>query len=179
MSNKKYFTEKERKDANRKRLQKWTKNNPEKAAKHWKKYRDKNKDLINSRRRKDRKENPKKYSDYILDYRQSTVRRFLAKKLSNIRGRWSEKGDRGKEFDITIDFLEKIYNKQDGKCAITGYDMKIEFRSPYSVSVDRINSAKGYIKTNVQLVCLSINFAKNDFSNKEIIKFWTKRPVMD
>jgi hypothetical protein len=38
------------------------------------------------------------------------------------------------------------------------------------MSIDRINSDKGYTKKNVQLVCADVNVAKNDLKQKDFIK---------
>ena len=39
------------------------------------------------------------------------------------------------------------------------------------MSLDRIDSAKGYVKGNVQFVCLGINYAKNRWSDTEMKLF--------
>ena len=176
MARKVFKTEKERKEANKKRLQEWVKNNPERAKEHWKKYRENNQEQMNARRRKDRKLNPEKYSEYTKNYRTSTLRRFVAKKLSNVRSRaFKQKDANKKKVDITIDFLVDLYHKQNGQCAITKHKMTKEFNCLYGMSVDRIDSSKGYLKDNVQLVCQAINFAKNSFTNEQILKFWNER----
>lgn len=38
-----------------------------------------------------------------------------------------------------------------------------------NVSIDRIDSTKGYLKTNVQLVCMVVNQMKSDLSLNELI----------
>ena len=40
-----------------------------------------------------------------------------------------------------------------------------------NVSVDRIDSNKGYTKNNVQLVCMAINQMKSDMSIEELLYF--------
>ena len=44
-------------------------------------------------------------------------------------------------------------------------------KAPHTASLDRIDSAIGYMKGNVQFVCYSINTAKNDFDEIEFIQF--------
>ena len=171
MPKKKYFTEKERKNANKLRLIEWRKTHLKQSAEYGKKYRIKNADEINKKRRLDRKKNPQKYSEYIKSYRSSTPKRFLAKKLSNVRSRAYKKERLKQNFDIDINFLIHIFNNQDKKCAITGYPMSLKFNCPYGISVDRIDSDIGYTRTNIQLVCQMINFAKNSFSNQQMIEF--------
>jgi hypothetical protein len=74
------------------------------------------------------------------------------------------------EYNLTLDWLLDEYEKQDGCCALTG--VKLEFKSnddssrryqPYSPSLDKIDSSKGYTKDNTRLVCTHINIAMNEF----------------
>ena len=74
--------------------------------------------------------------------------------------------------DLDLQFLMYLWNKQNGKCAITGMDMTYEFykgRVNTNVSVDRIDSSKGYTKDNVQLVCMVSNQMKNDLSMDQLL----------
>ena len=40
-----------------------------------------------------------------------------------------------------------------------------------NVSVDRIDSTKGYLQDNIQLVCMAVNQMKNDLEINELIYF--------
>lgn len=55
-----------------------------------------------------------------------------------------------------------MWEKQDGICVYTGIEMTTQPNSPYSVSVERINSNVGYTKENTVLVCNAINKMKTD-----------------
>ena len=72
---------------------------------------------------------------------------------------------RNLEFKIDLEFLLDCWEKQNGKCYYTKIDMKyIAFKKdPFQVSIDRIDSSKGYTKDNVVLCCQSINYMKNDY----------------
>lgn len=77
-------------------------------------------------------------------------------------------------FDITPEFIWNLLEKQNFKCALSG--IKIFFHHSHSkqtASIDRIDSSKGYIKDNVQLVHRTLNKIKNVFSNEELIS-WSK-----
>lgn len=92
--------------------------------------------------------------------------------------RHRKKGD-GTRVIIEIDeeYLVKLWTEQEGKCAITKIPLKqrtgfyTDPKTPDTVSIDRIDSNLGYIKGNVQIVALSINYAKNDFSSKVFNEF--------
>jgi hypothetical protein len=55
-------------------------------------------------------------------------------------------------------------------CALSGMKLTVERNHPLIASVDRINSNKGYVKGNVQLVASCVNLAKNKLSQKDFIK---------
>ncbi len=186
--NQKYFTEQDRKAADKERLRRWTEKHPERAKMHWKKYRDANRKQIIQKQRKARADDPEKFREYAKQYRQSSPKRFLSKKLSNIKGRIlaakllnaRSKNRRRKkvlDIDINVKFLTDLFDSQKGRCAISQHLMTLEFKSPYGVSIDRIDSSRGYTKDNVQLVCQVINFGKNTFSNEEMLEFWKNRPI--
>jgi hypothetical protein len=81
-----------------------------------------------------------------------------------------------KEFNINSEFLKKLYNEQEGKCAISNIDMQYPLkgkRNNYVISLDRIDSEKGYIEGNVQLVCWAVNQMKNNLTKEDLI-FWCK-----
>lgn len=76
------------------------------------------------------------------------------------------------DFDLTIEYLEELWNKQDGVCAISGIPMTLNIdkgRNPYNVSVDQINPSGGYTKDNIQLVCMCVNQLKSDFDMSVIL----------
>lgn len=75
--------------------------------------------------------------------------------------------------DIDMEYMFYLWQKQKGKCALTGVDLTYKFyegRVNSNLSIDRIDSTKGYVKDNVQLVCMAANQMKNDLSMDEFIQ---------
>lgn len=66
-----------------------------------------------------------------------------------------------KQYEIDLPVLIKMYQKQEGRCAVTGVTMRkpIKPRDPFQPSIDRINSQKGYTPKNIRIVCLIVNMA--------------------
>lgn len=81
--------------------------------------------------------------------------------------------------NLTVEYLENLWNQQNGRCAYTGIGMILPFKKRNSRSLsnlingslDRIDSKKGYIKGNVEFVCVGINFAKNNFPKNQMQEF--------
>jgi len=69
-----------------------------------------------------------------------------------------------------------LYYKQDGKCALSGETLTrigLEDKgiNNYNISIDRIDSTKGYTVDNIQLVGAIINIMKNDIEEKDFLLF--------
>ena len=57
------------------------------------------------------------------------------------------------EFNITKEYVWKLFNIQNGKCTLTGLELKFPTNwkdKAYTASLDRIDSGEGYIEGNVQ-----------------------------
>jgi len=82
----------------------------------------------------------------------------------------------GLEHSIDSKFLMGLYSKQGGKCALSGIVMTTRGErggDEYwkSISLDRIDSSKGYTEDNVQLVCTGVNYMKKDMSDELFVHF--------
>lgn len=81
---------------------------------------------------------------------------------------------RFKDFNLTADYLRKVWNNQQGICPYTGISLILptfghnkDIPIANRASLDRIDSSKGYIIGNVQFVSTPINFLKNTMSDLE------------
>ena len=73
---------------------------------------------------------------------------------------------RGLQFTITREYLEELWLKQKGMCAISSVVLELTYRmsTRNTASLDRIDSSKGYEVGNVQWVHKKINQMKMDLS---------------
>ena len=79
---------------------------------------------------------------------------------------------RGLDFDLDAKYLWELFQKQNGKCYISGIELKLKTRASRhdsNASLDRIDSSKGYIKGNVGWVYEPINHMKWDMSLTEFL----------
>lgn len=68
-------------------------------------------------------------------------------------------------FGVTIEEAWSLFEQQNGKCALTGLALHIGTSATDrgTASLDRIDSAKGYVPGNVQWVHKDVNLMKNKF----------------
>lgn len=82
---------------------------------------------------------------------------------------------RNKTFNLTEEYLQFLWDQQEGRCPFTGYKMTLQTQKSkltlYSASLDRSDSSLGYIQGNVQFVCYFVNMGKNRFSVLETHNF--------
>lgn len=84
-----------------------------------------------------------------------------------------------REFSITIEYVWELFQKQDGKCALSGIPLVLPKsntktgRLLQTASLDRIDSSKGYILGNVQWVHKRLQTMKMHYSDNEFIE-WCK-----
>lgn len=93
------------------------------------------------------------------------------------------KNSKSKERDFNIDceYLKRLWCEQNGICPFTNQKLTLRTHSnndvkkyPYQASLDRIDSSIGYVKGNVRFVALIYNYAKNTFSDDDVIDFCLK-----
>ena len=88
-------------------------------------------------------------------------------------------GSRNRKLDwqITAQDLVKMWEKQNGKCALSGvyltHHKDGSGAKEYNASIDRISGEKGYTVQNTQLVCYRINLMKHTLS-EDLFYWWIK-----
>jgi hypothetical protein len=60
------------------------------------------------------------------------------------------------EHDITLQDLQDIWSKQNGRCFYSGIPMNYN-KNEWKVSLERLDTNKGYTKNNIVLCCLELN----------------------
>ena len=76
---------------------------------------------------------------------------------------------RGIEFAVSFDYLADVLIEQDFQCALSGEPLDaMELKN--NASLDRIDSALGYVEGNVQWVTSEINMMKQAYSQERFIE---------
>lgn len=76
-------------------------------------------------------------------------------------------------YDLDLEFLMKVYNKQNGCCALTNIPFDLSHPSTlktkvhhFSPSIDRINPALGYTKDNIRILTMIVNQALGEYGDE-------------
>ena len=90
---------------------------------------------------------------------------------------------RNKPCNITLEYLQEIWNNQKGICPLCGVNLVNPINTtqcnqlsmtPYRASVDRIDSSKGYIQGNIRFVAFIANMCKDRFTDEQVVSFCKK-----
>ena len=87
---------------------------------------------------------------------------------------------RGIKFNISKNELYKIFEKQKGHCALSGERMTHIIgkghmhKFPTNISLDRIDSNRGYVKGNVRFICTILNNLKYNLTSALFFKIIKK-----
>lgn len=81
---------------------------------------------------------------------------------------------RNRIFDLNLIDLQLQIKMQNNMCVYTGE----EFTENNLPSLDRIDSNKGYIKNNIQFVCIRVNKMKSDMTHDDFIGLCNKVSAM-
>jgi hypothetical protein len=114
-----------------------------------------------------------KRSEWSKRNQQKSPETFIKRSLGRVKrdtDRYKQ-NDIRKDWDIDIKYVLDLWKLQQGKCKITGIQMTHQYNSLRSISIDRIDSNKGHIHGNIQLICKALNLAKGRHDNNELIEF--------
>lgn len=81
---------------------------------------------------------------------------------------------RGLEFNLEPEYLQNLFNKQNGRCRYSGLLLTLSKSNrdvSSTASLDRIDSSKGYVKGNVQWVHKKVNKMKMDITEEDFLFF--------
>ncbi len=78
-------------------------------------------------------------------------------------------GMRGLQYDLTVEWAQMQWNKQQGRCEYTRVPMELAGRihAPLACSFDRVNSELGYTQDNVVMCCSAYNSFKGKMTRTE------------
>ncbi|MDU8951029.1 MAG: hypothetical protein E7G41_03075 [Bifidobacterium sp.] len=106
------------------------------------------------------------YRDKERDTPRALMVAAVTKRLRAYAARAAKKG---LNFDLDAQWVQDMYDRHKGMCFYSGVEMTVE-PGMWQVTVDRINSAVGYEKSNCVLCCRAVNTAKSDLSLRDFAK---------
>lgn len=139
------------------------KRNNSKRTAYNKKYREDNREKYNEYERNYYKENSERLGTNAKKWRESYSGTF---RMLHIQSKARAK-KKGIPYELDDKILQFISTLQGDKCALT--DIPFELKSdgyryrPFAPSIDRKDSSGGYTYDNIQIVCVIVNKAKNEY----------------
>jgi hypothetical protein len=76
---------------------------------------------------------------------------------------------RGLTFNLSLKDVHEMWEAQNGCCWYIGTKMTMEVGDPNKVSIDRLDSSKGYTRENTALCTKRINLMKRDMSVRDFM----------
>jgi hypothetical protein len=132
----------------------------------------------NSQKGKERFSRPEVKAKTKLYYSRDDIkergkqRETLTPRYAISRARAKALGRRPTEGAVSLDYLMEMYEANHGLCEVSGFKMTWSTgdsgRKPTSISIDRINSSKGYVAGNVRLVCWQVNAFKGNWTDEQM-----------
>lgn len=125
---------------------------------------------------KNNEENPRKGNVALLN---SSNRRdeYTPFRWFILRAQYRDKNKK-RNSDLTVEYLKGLWEGQQGICLLTGWLLTLPYdvdgcltHDPANASIDRIDSAKGYEQGNVRFISVMANYARNSFSDIQLIDF--------
>lgn len=101
---------------------------------------------------------------------------FLRENLNRALNRGSD----SQLVEVDLDYVYNVGASQDFYCALTGEELEFtrggqtwmgKWCNPNSCTIDRIDSSKGYVEGNIQLITWKANCLKQHLDNDEFIEF--------
>ena len=138
-----------------------------------------------------RANNADKVPDKVLLYnkKQREIRKTDRSKMASVLLTKTLVGKKRKsrilEHNLTTAYIQDLLEKQNYCCAFTGIklDHKTGKNNLNMASIDRIDSKKGYVENNIQIVLNCMNKAKGEATDKqfrkllkEINEMWQTKP---
>ncbi len=97
--------------------------------------------------------------NYYVDYRNTMNGRFSII-VNSAKRAAKRRGQRGRSeasiFEITSKDIQELYKSQEGRCFYSGIKMNLD-KNEWKISIERLDTTKGYIRSNIVLCCLEVN----------------------
>jgi hypothetical protein len=101
--------------------------------------------------------------------RKSYIPKYTRDIDSRLKNLCTKAKNRNKEFSLVNEDLLDVFEVQQGLCAYTKLPLVAVANQFNTISLDRIDSSKGYHKDNIQLVCAAINKMKQEYTEHVFI----------
>lgn len=104
------------------------------------------------------------------------IEKLFQVKIKNCIKRCKERDGNRAQMDLTVEFLKELYEKQNGKCYISGKELSIIMHSDWKISIERLDETNGYIKENIAFICLEFQSGFRQWKKRKFHQFCENYP---
>lgn len=155
-------------ERSRENARRYQKENREERKQYLKQYYADNRERLIETNTEYNKNNPEQRKETQKRYRYNKIsdREFFIRAL--VRTARTNAKIKKLDFELNHVVVNTLIILQNEKCCVTGinfdYNHSPEFRArPFGPSIDRKDNSKGYTYDNIQIVCVIVNKAKNEY----------------
>lgn len=117
------------------------------------------------------RQNDEHVKDYALQYRIERKNNLDWRLKALVNAARKRSKDSGLDFDLDIEYIQSIFQPH---CPILGIELDLNYADrndrrllPASMTLDRIDNTRGYVKGNVQIISWRANRLKSDSTAEE------------
>eukprot|EP00397_Hematodinium_sp_SG-2012_P039407 GEMP01043018.1.p1 GENE.GEMP01043018.1~~GEMP01043018.1.p1 ORF type:complete len:458 (+),score=30.25 GEMP01043018.1:139-1512(+) len=115
-----------------------------------------------------------------------TLRGTMVRFLYNAKGSAAKRSkmpsrEKAGDFDLTLNYLLNLWDKQKGRCEYSDIVMNVELYTHWRISLERRDNTLGYVPGNVAFICAEFNTSDRSLSAKSLSVLgsstWSKEKV--
>jgi hypothetical protein len=73
--------------------------------------------------------------------------------------------------DLDIEYLHQLYQLQNGLCYISKIKLSLKVHSNFNISIERIDETNGYVKGNIQFICIEFQNGRQQWTPTKFNNF--------
>ena len=108
--------------------------------------------------------------DLTALWKSATTGSVLGRLRETLHNAEESSKNKGRDINISIGDLIELWEKQQGRCFYSNIPMSFDGVDQYrTVSLDRMDSTKGYVHGNLVLCCTIVNIMKNNMPAEHLL----------
>lgn len=99
------------------------------------------------------------------------MEQIFKNKIKNCKNICKKREGNRSNFDLDIEYLQELYKLQNGLCYISKIKMSLKVHSNFNISIERLDETNGYVKGNIQFICIEFQNGQQQWTPKKFNDF--------